>query len=309
MAGDVPFFSIVIPVYNRADTVLQTLRSCADQTFKGFEVIVVDDGSNDAEQLEGVVRSLADPRFRYVWQPNKGVSAARNKGIGSAIGKYVALLDSDDLFLPHKLKRFADHIGQQTGLAGYSYTYVDRGVAKFWIRPSRPIREDEDMGEYLFVSNEFVPIVTIVVDRDLAAKVQFDESLRTGEDFDFCHRLQATGTKWFMIEDPLNIWVDRGDTERLSKEDDFQELTAWLDRTRPSLTPRAQHGFRATVLAYRVAARKPVTALCYLLKGAVRGRVPMRVIARQVVRCYLPRALYRQLVALFVSLAGVRDRN
>lgn len=107
-----PLISVIIPTYNRADLIGETLRSVLDQTYPDFEIIVVDNGSTD--NTEEVVRSFNDLRIRYHWQENSGLPAnSRNVGIVMAKGQWVAFLDSDDLWLPRKLELqvrcFEDH--------------------------------------------------------------------------------------------------------------------------------------------------------------------------------------------------------
>ncbi len=93
--------SIIIPTYNRCDFVCEAIDSVRKQTFEDFELIVVDDGSTDG--TESAVRDIDDPRLRYMRQPNRGVSAARNVGVANSCGPLIAFLDSDDLWLPEKL--------------------------------------------------------------------------------------------------------------------------------------------------------------------------------------------------------------
>lgn len=98
-----PLVSIIIPAYNATRTLEETVQSALAQTMSDFEIIIVDDGSSD-NTLE-FARAMKDERIRVLTQPNGGVAAARNTGIRAAIGKYVALLDSDDLWMPRKLER------------------------------------------------------------------------------------------------------------------------------------------------------------------------------------------------------------
>src|SRR5690554_1608318 len=102
-----PLFSIVIPAYLRAESIVPTLRSVAEQSFADWECIVVDDGSPNSAALKAEVEAMDDHRFKYVWRENGGGSAARNTGVEHASGRFIAYLDSDDLFLPHKLQRIA----------------------------------------------------------------------------------------------------------------------------------------------------------------------------------------------------------
>ena len=145
-----PYFSVVIPCYNRADTVLPTLKSVQDQYFSDFECIIVDDGSNDAEKLKSVIESLEDPRFRYIWRENGGGSAARNTGIAASKGKYVAFLDSDDLFISNKLNVVYNLCKNENYDVYSSYVLVDRGNGVWGKKPSRPFFKNEHIDEYLF---------------------------------------------------------------------------------------------------------------------------------------------------------------
>jgi glycosyltransferase involved in cell wall biosynthesis len=93
-----PFFSIIIPTYNRASFLFKTLKSILTQQFQNFEVIIVDDGSTD--NTKDVLREMLDndPRIKYFYKINEERSIARNYGISRAEGKYVGFLDSDDIF-------------------------------------------------------------------------------------------------------------------------------------------------------------------------------------------------------------------
>ncbi len=96
-----PLVSIILPTYNRADTILRAIRSVQAQTFEDWELIVVDDGSTDntASLIDGL-----DPRMILIRQENRGFTEARNTGIRAGVGNYLAFLDSDDEFLPHHLE-------------------------------------------------------------------------------------------------------------------------------------------------------------------------------------------------------------
>ena len=98
-----PFFSIVIPTYNRADLISLTLQSVLNQEFAGFEVLVVDDGSTDDTAAVVVPLTTADPRLHYLPKANAERGAARNYGLARAQGRYVLFLDSDDLLHPNHL--------------------------------------------------------------------------------------------------------------------------------------------------------------------------------------------------------------
>lgn len=96
-----PFFSIVIPTYNRADFIYKTIQSVLAQEFENFEVIIVDDGGTD--NTYEIVQTITDSRVQYHKKKNEERAAARNYGVLKSKGEYVGFLDSDDLLLPHHL--------------------------------------------------------------------------------------------------------------------------------------------------------------------------------------------------------------
>ena len=108
-----PFFSIIIPAYNRSTLILDTLNSVMHQSFCDWECIVVDDGSKDntREVVQSVIEK--DGRFKYVYQENSERSVARNNGVKHAVGKYICFLDSDDQFTEHHLQGLFDVISKR----------------------------------------------------------------------------------------------------------------------------------------------------------------------------------------------------
>jgi glycosyltransferase involved in cell wall biosynthesis len=117
-----PKVSVVIPTYNRSDKVRKGVESVLAQSFTDLEVIVVDDGSSD--NTEQTLRQAFGDRIRYYFQPNQGVSVARNKGIAEARGEWIAFLDSDDLWEREKIERQFNALQQCGSPCGACYTDV-----------------------------------------------------------------------------------------------------------------------------------------------------------------------------------------
>ena len=118
-----PLVSIIIPTHNRADLLPRAIKSVLSQSYTNYEIIVVDDGSSD--NTAEIVQKCA-PGTRYIYQENAGASTARNKGIELAKGEWIAFLDSDDEWLPDKLKLQTDLLQRNPGLV-WSYTnYIIR---------------------------------------------------------------------------------------------------------------------------------------------------------------------------------------
>ena len=98
-----PRVSLVVPAYNVASTIGDTLKSLLSQTFTDFELIIVDDGSSD--RTVEIIDKFADPRIRLIRQRNRGLAGAHNTGIAAANGQFIGFCDADDLWLPQKLSR------------------------------------------------------------------------------------------------------------------------------------------------------------------------------------------------------------
>ncbi len=120
-----PFFSIVIPTYNRAQLILNTLASVEEQRFRDFEIIVVDDGSTD--NTEEVLNRITDHKFRFFKRPNNERGAARNFGILQASGSYVTFCDSDDILYPDYLSNAYETINTNNSPVWLHVAYEIKG--------------------------------------------------------------------------------------------------------------------------------------------------------------------------------------
>ena len=113
-----PKVSVVMPAYNYGRFLGEAIQSVLDQTFQDFELIVVDDGSTD--NTKEVIGSFTDRRIKYIYQQNRGVSTALNVGISASRGEYIALLDADDIWLPHNLEKGVEVLDEHAEV-GFSY--------------------------------------------------------------------------------------------------------------------------------------------------------------------------------------------
>ena len=103
-----PFFSIVIPTYNRADLLSRCIDSIIEQTFSDFEIIIVDNYSNDETKELVEQYKSRDTRIKFIQEHNNGIIAhSRNVGVKAAVGEYIAFLDSDDEWKPEHLRKFS----------------------------------------------------------------------------------------------------------------------------------------------------------------------------------------------------------
>lgn len=182
--------SAIIPTFNRRELVVRAIESILAQTRPVDEIVVVDDGSTDG--TGSALAGMFGDRLRYVWQPNAGVSAARNHGMSLARGRYFALLDSDDEWLPGKTALQFDWLEARPdfGMVLCDVARVDgehRDVDVFHRRDV--IREDGWVLRWILQNPSLVP-ASVMIRREVFEDVGgFDESLRTAEDVDFHLRI------------------------------------------------------------------------------------------------------------------------
>lgn len=302
-----PFFSVIVPVYNRAEALRRALDSVRAQTCQDFEIIVVDDGSRDDPRA--AVESFRDPRIRFFPQANGGGGKARNTAIDHARGRFIAPLDSDDIFLPHHLAGMKALLENQPGVIGYARVRVDRGEGRQFLKPPRALRPGEHMAEYLLCDRGFVPTITVVVPREAAARIRYDEDLWPAQDIDFAIRLWLAGYRFQMLEEPGAVWWDGFDPARISAGRGSAKFGAWLERMRPQLSSRAYHGARGWAFAKLVKPEQPLAALGLYLNAVLRGCYRPSLAAVIFLQILLGRSGYRRLADRAISWAGVGLRE
>ena len=183
-----PEISVIIPTHNRAWALARAVSSVLNQTFEDFELLVVDDGSTD--QTQELLESFDDSRLRVIKEPsNGGVSRARNRGIGLARGEWIAFLDSDDEWLPHKLQ------AQREYLQGRPELRVVHGE-EIWIRRGvrvNPHKKHAKSGGWIFA--KCLPLCaispsTVMIHREVFQQIgTFDPEMIVCEDYDLWLRM------------------------------------------------------------------------------------------------------------------------
>ena len=201
MRRENPLVSVIIPTYNRGWILKETIDSVLAQDFTDFELIVVDDGSTDNTQ--GILDSYKEDII-VLQQQNKGVSSARNRGIVSASGQFIAFLDSDDLWLPKKLSTQVDFFN----------TNPDALICQTeekWIRNGirvNPKKRHKKLSGNIFEHSLYLCLVSpsaVMIKRSLFEKTgMFDESFPACEDYDMWLRISCRYPV-YLIDTPLII--------------------------------------------------------------------------------------------------------
>ena len=191
--------SVIIPTYNRKHTLQRAIDSVLAQTFKPFEIIIVDDGSKDGTK-EWLL--LNYPSVQYIHQPNNGVSSARNKGIQISQGSWIALLDSDDEWMPEKLEyqsRFIE-VNRDSSFCHTNEIWIRNGVRVNQMKKHK--KYGGDIFKHCLDICRISPSSSIIK-KDVFEEVgAFDESLTVCEDYDLWLRVTAKFNILF-LDEPL----------------------------------------------------------------------------------------------------------
>ena len=295
-----PVVSVVIPIYNRVRCIGPLAETLKAQSLADWEAIFVDDGST--QDIAGAVEPfLNDPRFRVVRLPsNAGVSAARNAGIDHARGRYVAFLDSDDLWLPAKLERQVealDHRDEECFCVTLTNVIMPGGWVR--VRPDFGPKHGQSFAAFLYRDGGFAQASSLLVPRSLADRVRFREQLRQYEDHLYFIELAATGAGYIVVPDALSTWNNDERPDRLSSVDSVERGMKFLAIAGPLLSCRERLAFRLRThgeVLFRIA---PLRALALaagaLVTGAVRPHKLLALLGRWIVPASSWQALRRVL--------------
>jgi glycosyltransferase involved in cell wall biosynthesis len=210
-----PEVSVIIPTHNYAQYIRQALDSVFNQTYKDYEIIVVDDGSQDSTRE--IMLSYGD-RIRYYYQENQGPAKARNKGIIESRGKYIAFLDADDIWFPSKLAKQIEMFKTNSRL-GMVLTdnslFDDAGVYKEYVGKKNYLFNGDIVANIFIRSGVVTP--TVMVKRDVFDKVGlFEENLWIGEDDNMWIRIAVEYEVNIVDESLANIRDHRNRTIRVN---------------------------------------------------------------------------------------------
>jgi glycosyltransferase involved in cell wall biosynthesis len=222
-----PLVSVVLPTFNRAQTLQLSIDSVLAQTYENLELLVVDDGSTD--ETASIVDRYDDPRVRYHRSSqNRGANAARNRGIRKSQGTIIAFQDSDDYWYPQKLERQLYALDNTTD--SMAYCKIRRifpdGTRRVYGKP---------FDERMLLRSNFIGTPSIVAHRTCFEHGQFDEELPRRQDWEFCIRMMDYCKFYFVDE----ILVETSVSENSISQDSAALLMALrhiLDKHYPRIS-------------------------------------------------------------------------
>lgn len=186
--SDFPFFSVIIPCYNRGHLIAETIYSVLTQTEPDFEIIIIDDGSTD--NTEEVIHNISDPRLQYYYQENAERGAARNKGVRESRGRYITFLDSDDRFFPNHLSVVKKKLSEEP-VPFYFQPYCLMNSEGRELKSIPQIRKNPNL--MLVKSGNFLSCHGVFLQKNLALQNPFNEDreLAGSEDYELWLRIAA----------------------------------------------------------------------------------------------------------------------
>lgn len=217
-------FSVVIPLYNKEDSISNTIQSVLSQSYRNFELLIINDGSTD-NSLD-IVRSIDDSRIVIVNQSNSGVSNSRNSGIAISRKEWIVFLDADDLWKSNYLQKLHDIIQDEKNeisiiVSGYSSVLKDGTVLKRFAIPF-----DSGFYNYFEVFNALgysvVHTSAVCIKKSLLSRVgMFNERLTHGEDIDLWERIAKQHHMYF-INDVYTMYIQDSENRAMSRIPDLK---------------------------------------------------------------------------------------
>jgi glycosyltransferase involved in cell wall biosynthesis len=251
-----PDVSVVIPTLNRPELATRAVLSALAQTHAAIEVVVVVDGPDPATRA--ALGEIGDERLRVLELPQRGKAPnARNQGVRAARGRWTALLDDDDEWLPAKL---ATQLELAAGAAAASPVVATRMISRTpradTVMPRRLPAPGEPLSEYftlrrgLFYGDGFIQTSTIMAPTELLRRVPFTVGLRRQQELDWALRaVREPDVELLYAEEPLVVWHQDEDRDRISLENPWAEQLDWLRANRELFTPKAYAAFTMSVLS------------------------------------------------------------
>jgi glycosyltransferase involved in cell wall biosynthesis len=261
--------TVVIPTFNCRERVEGAIRSTLVQDPLPIEVIIVDDGSTDGTDGKHLVG--IDPRIKYIrLEETHGGGAARNAGIDAASGNWLAFLDADDRWVPQKLSKQMAMLDKcrDALIFGCANVQFDGGRMDGKLCNWRPPEKNEDISRYFLIHCCTFQTSTLIVPTQLARSVRFNNTLKRHQDWDFVLRLIRAGAAVGYSHEPLALYWDVEDPNRISKQRSIEPTIYWISNAGDLIAPEAATAlyFRACFLQHLV--NDPMDAIimgCYLI--------------------------------------------
>lgn len=237
-----PLVSVIIPFRGRFALVAEALRSLRIDDHPDMEVVLVDDASEPPATLDrfGVV---PNERVRLIrTEKNLGGGGARNLGIDASRGRWIAFLDSDDVWIPEEISTRLRLCVEDRHSVVYGRVRAV-GLGKERLLPDRAPRSGETLQDYLFLHHGLIQTSTIMLRAEVAKQVRFDDFLRKHQDLDFCLRLESRGHEFHYCDRVLAEWRIDPREDRTTLGVNPEASLSWVRSRKQELTLRCRLAF------------------------------------------------------------------
>ena len=308
-----PIVSVIVPHFNRGAMMVDTLETVVSQSFTDWELIVVDDASD--ENPTALVRTVVPDAQVIVLERNGGPSRARNVGTAAAKGRFVAFLDSDDLWRGDKLAAQVTAAlarPEPDRVVAYTACVVLGATGPVTQVPERGWRVGEDPGEYLFLNGGFVQTSSLFVARALLQEARFSTELQMYEDFLIFLELMAARADYLWLDRPLTYWRNDQRADRLSARSSnvVRNGRVFVRLAAPLMSRHASIAFQVRTMGLEYLKHRPFSMLASMAQGLAAGVISLRYVAWLIVCRVIGPARYERMRGRTgVMMFGVEEKT
>jgi glycosyltransferase involved in cell wall biosynthesis len=249
--------SIIVPYYNRFSCLPDLIESVKCQTHSDWELILVDDCSDDSADVKDYLTHINEPQIRYIrHEKNLNGAQARNTGLKACCGQYVAFLDSDDVWDSKKLEVQLSQLLMNKNptnviLYGALQKVYPGNEVKNVMLPKRPKNADESVSDYLFGCNGLMQTSTFFLTATLAKSIAFNPALVRHQDYDFILRAEHLGVDFDFTKQALCSWICLPGEENISKKGcKLKFAIDWFGEYQQYMTPTGRDAYLSRQMFY-----------------------------------------------------------
>jgi glycosyltransferase involved in cell wall biosynthesis len=259
-----PLISVVAPVYNPEESIYDTIQSVLNQTYKDIEFIIVDDGSES--DVVSMINRFKDKRIAYYRLEHKNANEARNYGISKSKGKYIAMLDADDIWLENHLEDCLNTL-HENGADGLYGSLVIRYGDNNQVAYARNLHEGETMVNYLLQTGCGAQSSTLFMTIESAKNILWDNELNRHQDYDFVVRYSK---KYKMVskQNPTVIYLHNPNPKFI----DFQSCMRFIKNNRGDIDPQLYNLYHQNMLPLAKGRSKSPKIIKHYIKEATRHK-------------------------------------
>ena len=258
-----PIVSIIIPAYNPGKLLFRALKSVYNQTFTNFEVLVVDDGSDDNTGL--LIEALKMDNLYYYCIPHRNANVARNFGISQAKGDYVAMLDADDEWLTHHLDMNLNLI-EGNSCDGIFSSVILKTQENQRVFRTRSLARNEKMVDYLLATGIGAHTSTLFMKKVAARDILWDDTLKRHQDYDFVIRFSKK-YKWLPNPEITTIYYFG---HQKQKSVDFHSCIRFIKQYKKEIAPGIYNEYHSCMLAMARDMKAGQKIISYYVNESVR---------------------------------------